>query len=311
MVTKASGKPEHLVAERQALEAMGYWERKKALKEKRRRVYQSQQERKARLKTRRAGRPRGQMQRAFRQYFIRKKVDDEYMNRKARQAGLGWQHKISTIVQRGNVVLPDKEDWEKEYELLRDYLGQFGKLYPEELTGKDQPDIKKFEDWRMTDEELIAALPFTPAPRETEADHSGDVRTTNRRLKDNVYLLVLEEGQGDSKWQFPTVDLKEDESCLEAARRAVAEKVGTELEIWCPSSCPWTVDMARFDDEQQKASGMYGVKNFFMLVNYDDGHVDTEHLGVEDFAWLNRGEIVERMKEQNGETQSKFYHYML
>ena len=325
LVFKASGKPEHIVAERERIASLGHWERKKALKEKRRLVYQQQQERKERVKVRRAGRPmRGMMRQEFRRFFIRKKVDEEYMHRKARQAGLEWDYRISVIVKRGNVVLPDLEPWERAYQDLRDHLDQYGKRYPEELVGK-----RNIEDYTpMTEEELLAALPFTPAPRETEADHSGEVRTTDRCLKDNVYLLVQQreeqKGSGDSdssnnnnsssKWQFPTVALRyPDETCLEAARRAVAELAGDELRVWCPSGCPWSVELTAYPPERQQSTGRYGLKNFFMLVQYDEGRVvdGSDNGRLQDFAWLDRGEIVERIREQNGERQSRFYHYML
>ena len=327
MVIKASGKPEYIVEEKKRLEALGYWERKKALKEKRRRVYQEQQERKERVKVRRAGHARGVKQKEFRSFFIRKKVDEEYMHRKARQAGMDWVYQISAIVLRDNIVMPDWKTWEKEYMLLRDHLDLYGKVYPKELAGK-----QSIEDFKpMTEEELIAALPFTPAPRETEADHSGDVRTTNRRLKDNVYLLVQQKpppqqdggggsdddsSQSNIKWQFPTVILQPDETCMEAARRAVLEVAGDELEILCYSNCPWSVELTPYSPDQQQETGLYGIKNFFMLVDYNEGQVVAPGSGgsnsrLLDFAWLDRGEVVERIREQDGERQSKLYHYML
>jgi len=326
MVLKASGKPEYIVEEKKRIEALGYWERKKFLKEKRRRVHQEQQERKERVKLRRAGHARGVKQKEFRSFFIRKKVDEEYMHRKARQAGMDWVYQISAIVLRDNIVMPDWKPWEKEYMLLRDHLDLYGKVYPKELAGK-----QSIEDFKpMTEEEMIAALPFTPAPRETEADHSGDVRTTNRKLKDNVYLLVQqkppqqqeggggndENSQSNQKWQFPTVILQPDETCMEAARRAVLEVAGDELEILCYSNCPWSVELTPYSPDQQQETGLYGIKNFFMLVDYNEGQVAAPGSGgsnsrLLDFAWLDRGEVVERIREQDGDRQSKLYYYML
>jgi len=322
LVYKPYGKPEPLVAERQRIAELGYWERKKAKKEQRRVQYHAQKERQARLATRRAGRNRGVMKRAFRTWFIRKKVDDEYHHRKAKQAGLDWRYQIAAIVQRINVVQPDKYEWEKEYEQLQAQLGVWGKVYPEEFAGK-----QKIEDHKiLTDEELIALLPFTPAPRETEADASGDVRTTNRKLTTFLYLTVQQQQQGagenananaTDRWQFPTVDLKmdEDETCWEAAKRCVAERVGPSVQIWAPSGCPWSVNVQPYAPEQQKETGLYGCKTFFILMNHEDGEVDPDTIPdatiVKDYAWLDRSEMVERIREQDGETMSKLYHYML
>lgn len=302
---KASGKPEHIVKERERIAALPHSEKKEALKEKRRLDYQSQQERKERQITRRVGRNRGTKKFDFNRFFIRKKVDEEYMHRKARQGGLEWDYRIATIIQRCDIVLPDLTDWEKDYQTLRDHLDQYGKVYPEEITGKIDYDNMRIP----TEEEMLASLPFTPAPRETEADMNGDVRTTNRRLKGSVFLLVRQ----DQKWQFPTVGLSKEETCLDAARRSIPETISESVKYWCPSPCPWSVHLAPFPEEQRKETGLYGVKTFFMLVQHDKGEVvelkaDT---GVEDYAWLDRGEVVERILEQNGENMSKLYHYML
>lgn len=308
---KPYGKPEPLVAERRRIAELGYWERKQAAREKRRAQWQSQHERQQRLPTRRAGRNRGHMRRAFRAWFVRKKVDDEYHHRKAKQAGLDWQYRIAAIVQRNNVVQPDKRDWETAYEQLKAQLGVYGKVYPEEFAGK-----AKIEDQKpMTDEELIALLPFAPAPRETEADATGDVRTTNRKLKTPIVLTVLNGATG--QWQFPTVDLQldRDETCWEAAKRCVAERIGPSVQFWAPSGCPWSVDVKPYAAEQRQKTGLYGTKTFFLLMYHEDGEVDPDTIpdstAVQDYAWLDRDEMVDRIRQQDGENMSKLYHYML
>ena len=77
-----------------------------------------------------------------------------------------------------------------------------------------------------------AQLPehFRPAPRETEADLSGNIHSMHRKLKDRVYFMVQQEEEGANKkdenisWTFPTVELKdmEEESLLEAAQRSIS-----------------------------------------------------------------------------------------
>ena len=284
-----------------SLSSSGYLAAKKAAKERRRALYESRQERKERVKIRRFGKPRGQKRRDFRSWFIEKKVDEEYMNRKARQAGLEWKIQVAVILERYSVVLPDKEEWLVEYENLKAHLMQFGKDYPKELINIDYD-----REIAITDEELLALLPkgYTPAPRETEADETGDVRTTDRKLKTSIYLVV----QDDGRWQFPTVPLKDDETLLEAAKRAISEKAGSKLEYWSISNCPCAVDMVAFP-ENERTDGFYGTKTFFMKLSYDDGAASP--VNVKDFAWLAREEMAERVREDQGEKISKFYHYLL
>ena len=285
----------------------GYLAQKQAAKEKRRQQYDTKVVRTENLQTRRADAPRDQKKRVFRSWFIKKKVDEEYMSRKARQAGLEWKLDVAVIVERLNVVLPDKEKWEVEYGDLKAHLLQYGRQYPKELYNID------FDKVVSTEEELIDMLPkgFTPGPRETTADETGDVRTTDRKLKTNVVLAVQDAGHGgEVQWQLPTVALNEDETLLEAAKRAVKEKVGEEVEFWCPSNAPYAVDMVAFPEDQRK-DGFYGTKTFFIKVQYDCGDVSETTMAVKDFAWMDRGEMTERVQQERGDYESKFYQYML
>lgn len=280
-----------------------YWNSKRAAKDRRRELYDARQERKERLKVRRAGRPRLFYRKQFRSFFIPKKVNDEYMHRKARQAGMDWEYRVATILERIPVVTPDLEKWETEYEELKDKLSQFGKEFPKEFVG----DMYEKHPRGLSREELIAMLPFDPAPRETEADSSGDVKTTNRKLKTRVYLVVRE----DDHWQFPTVPLGEDSTLIEAAKRALKVKVGSAIDYWCPSYAPWSVDLQAFPAEKQKESGLYGVKTFFVKVQLDEVMGELSTSKIQDFAWLDREEIVERIQGEQGDKTSQFYHYML
>jgi large subunit ribosomal protein L46 len=283
-----------------------YWEQKKAKKDRRRELFLATQERKKRLKVRRAGKPIDTKKVEFHKFFISKKVTDEFLDRKARQAGLEWKIKAAAILERIEIVLPDKQPWEVEYENLKTHLNRFGKQYPKEFTGGYDYD----EERPMTDEDLLKLLPFTPAPRETEADASGDLRTTDRKLKTNIYLAVQE--KNSELWQMPTVDLKENESLLDAVRRTLPNQLGPDIDFWCPSNAPWTVQLTPYSEEERKSLGFYGFKTFFMKVQlHEGGSVSPKHMKVKDFAWLDRGEMVDRVREQQGEEMSKFYYYML
>ena len=282
-----------------------YYNKKKEAKEYRRELYEKRMERQERIKTRRSNGPRDALRREFRAFFIKKKVDEEYMERKARQARLDWKIDVAVILERQNIVMPDKEPWQVEMENLQAYLGRYGKMYPEKLVNYDYD-----ADAAYTDEELLKLLPegFTPAPRETVADESGDVRTTERKLKTSIYLTVQDD---QDKWMLPTVSLNPDETLLEASKRALADQIGPEIEFWCPSNCPCAVDMVALPPEERSKSGMYGTKTFFMKVVHDEGQVSKDSMKLKDYAWLDRGEITEKMRKEHGDYMAKFYHYLM
>lgn len=287
-----------------------YWEAKKEAKQRRTDQFQRKKARLERIKTRRDESPKDVKKNEFRSWFDKKRFFQEMMDRKARQAGLDWTIRVATVVERLPMVIPDKPEWEREYLDLYTYLAQFGKEYPKEL-GMSEP-----EKILITDEEFLAMLPegFEPAPRITEADKTGDVKTRDRRLATRVYLAVVPSGGSKKDLGFPTVTLSGDETLLEASKRAVTESVGSQMELYCPSHCPVAVDIEVEPEEKRASTGIFGTKTFFMRLQHDEGDVLTSKdvaNPVSDFAWLDRSEMTERIKEVRGEHASKFYHYLL
>ena len=162
-------------------------------------------------------------------------------------------------------------------------------------------------------------LPFTPAPRETEHDHSGNVKTLDRRLKQRLYLTVQSQAEGNlngPRWTLPSVIPRNDETLLEAARRAVATVVGESLTLYCPGNAPMAVNLRTYTKNMPGdfTENYFGEKIFYYRVQYDQGDLDEgvfEKSGMNDYAWLTKDEIVERMEKERGVHQSKFFHYML
>ena len=296
------------------IRSLSYYAEKQKRKEKRIAHWNIRKARQEKLPTRRANNE-NIWRKEFRDFFIRKKVHEQYMNRKARQAGLGWNMQIAVLLERQNIVMPDNPDWLVEMEILQAHLSKFGKMYPKEIWGnewKPDEDPEEFlENAPITEEELLKLLPegFVPAPRETPADESGDVRTTERKLKTSVYLAVQPEENKD--WQFPTVTLQEDETVLEAGKRALASLIGPEVEFWTPSNAPVAVDMVAIPEEERPKQSIWGTKTFFMKFVHMEGQVEPSSMKVKDYAWLDRGEMTERIRDQQGDYMAKFYHYLL
>jgi large subunit ribosomal protein L46 len=280
-------------------------EEKLALKQKRRELYEASQKRMQKLQTRRNDRDVGKRKSHFREWFDKRRIFQEIMDRKARQLNLDWTIQSAAILERLPVVTPDMHQWEIDYYNMKAYLEQFGKEYPDEIgfsPGKGPV--------YMTEEEILEMLPegFTPAPRVTQADETGNRKTLDRRLKSRVYLAVKDT---DNKWILPTATVKEDETLLDATKRAVSDAAGNELVLYCPSNCPMAVDMTVYSEENQKKLGVYGIKTFFMRVQYDEGKVNEEDNNGGDYGWFDRDEMTERVREERGEHASKLYHYML
>jgi ADP-ribose pyrophosphatase YjhB (NUDIX family) len=272
-----------------------YFERKKAAKQERIQTYEDRMQKGVERKHRRDSAPKDVRKQEFRTWWDQRRIYEEGLDRKARQAGKDWKIEVAVVLERLPVVMADIPEWEKDFDELQAYLRQFGKLYPKELVPeRTVPTI-------MTDEELLAQLPpsFRPAPRETEADQSGKVNTMDRKLKDRVFLLLEEESD---KWAFPKSPVVDGESLLDAAKRTVNEQVGKDLDLYYPSNGPCAIQVVAQDE-----GDYFGRKIFYVRVQHDEGDVSNtiKH------GWLDRQEIVERMLKAHEEDESKFYQYLL
>jgi large subunit ribosomal protein L46 len=152
---------------------------------------------------------------------------------------------------------------------------------------------------------------FTPSPRETEADKNGNIQTLNRRLKTRVYLSVRR--NDDIGWHLPTVVLKDSETFLDGANRAVKYVAGEDLVLRCLSNCPMGVHVLEYNDEEKERNiGLFGEKTFFLRVQYESGDVGRDEMKqMDNWGWLTREEMVEKITAEKGEETAILYKYML
>ncbi len=75
-------------------------------------------------------------------------------------------------------------------------------------------ESNEFEDLQESRE--IELQEFQPAPRETEADRLGDMRSLERKLDRILYLLVKKPRE-DHAWQMPQGGVEGEESLVEVA----------------------------------------------------------------------------------------------
>ena len=131
------------------------------------------------------------------------------------------------IVERLPFVIPPPPQWEMEYQTWsHERAMKFRKEMPEELVNPKTD----FEDTESEHET------FVEAPRETEADKSGDVRTMHRRMDEFLFLVVQERSTGE--WGFPKRVHAEGETMREVAKKAMDECVGDSIETFLVGNAP-------------------------------------------------------------------------
>mmetsp|Transcript_14690 Transcript_14690/g.14540 ORF Transcript_14690/g.14540 Transcript_14690/m.14540 type:complete len:216 (+) Transcript_14690:28-675(+) len=131
---------------------LSYFERKAIAKKKRIEAYRHKLERVARINSRRDNSPKDILKNDFRSWWDGRRAYEEKLDRRSRQAGMDWTIKVAIIVERLPIVMPDKDEFEREFDDLQAYLmAHRGQEYPKEFTGTDGDDQPE----AYTEEELI------------------------------------------------------------------------------------------------------------------------------------------------------------
>jgi hypothetical protein len=134
--------------------SLSYFDRKASLKQQRAQDYRRQLERRIQQQRRRDHAPKNVLKEEFRSWWDTRVAFEEKMDRKARQAQLPWQIQVAAVVERLPVVIPDKMEFEREFEDLQAYLSSHrGKEYPKEFMGTVSSGSER--PVALTDEELI------------------------------------------------------------------------------------------------------------------------------------------------------------
>lgn len=150
------------------------------------------------------GKPRRRkiLQKQHRPIIQKLRAHNETHEAAAAAAGLEWRHMVATVLHRYPTITPDQEPWEIANYQMNEELTDFKRAWFLDQVAGTKADF--IGDVNPSYEEIIGALPFTPAPRFSEADQKNDMRSTERRQAESAFLIVKRNREGNA-WQFPQV----------------------------------------------------------------------------------------------------------
>jgi large subunit ribosomal protein L46 len=125
------------------------------------------------------------------------------------------------VFERLPIIMPLPAEWEMEYAAWRQ---KFQERRQKKLPSQLVEEKKVVEDALNPSMEVQ----WTPAPRETAADRSGDRTSLRRRLDQRIFMLLHCADQGNDGWEFPCVQLEEEETTRAGAERALREALGSD-----------------------------------------------------------------------------------
>ncbi|OCH95296.1 hypothetical protein OBBRIDRAFT_884121 [Obba rivulosa] len=137
-----------------------------------------------------------------------------------------------------------------------------------------------------------------PMPRVSEADKKGDVRSLDRRMDRNLYLLVHAKDQkGKPRWRFPQGGREHGELLHEAAKRDLFAECGDHMDAWIVSRNPIGVYEPPLpaDTEAEVIPKTY---IFFYKAHILAGQVQPDGKNILDFAWLTKEELESRVDKE-------------
>lgn len=136
---------------------IGYFERKAQIKQERTQQYQAKLQRQMSLKNRRDSSSSSPTKKeSFEAWWLARQAREQRWDRHARQQNKKWKIQVSVLLERPPKVLPDRMDFEKDFDELKAYLSQFGKEYPKEFAST----AGQTREVPITDEDLIGAYPI-------------------------------------------------------------------------------------------------------------------------------------------------------
>lgn len=176
----------------------------------------------------------------------------------------------SMLVERIPVVIPEPPEWEREYmEWAQARRDKFKVKLPDQI---------------VEAKGLIDNLPdFEAAPRETEADRTGDRSTLYRKLPEFLFL-VLKDKSG--KWGFPKAKHNEGETMRQTAERSLKAFAGDSLECWVVGNAP--------QGHYEEPTGT----TFYYRGSYVEGDLELQE-GYTQHAWVTKEELGEYFGEKH------------
>uniref|UniRef100_A0A670JYM3 Large ribosomal subunit protein mL46 n=1 Tax=Podarcis muralis TaxID=64176 RepID=A0A670JYM3_PODMU len=145
---------------------------------------------------------------------------------------------------------------------------------------------------------------FNPAPRITEADKKNDRTSLNRKLDQNLLLLVKQKLGDQDIWLLPQTEWQEGETLRATAERALASLSGTHMEAKFLGNAPCGFYKYKFPKAAQTEDGT-GAKVFFFKALLQGSHLPLANEKV-DHVWVSKGELADYLKPKYHSQVARF-----
>ncbi|XP_053898086.1 39S ribosomal protein L46, mitochondrial [Malaclemys terrapin pileata] len=135
---------------------------------------------------------------------------------------------------------------------------------------------------------------FKAGPRITDADKRNDRTSLNRKLDQNLMLLVKEKVGNQEVWLLPQAEWQAGETLRSTAERALATLSGNCIQAKFLGNAPCGLYKYKFP-RAFRTEGSVGAKIFFFKAFLQSGDL-LQAERREDYVWVSKGELGDYLK---------------
>lgn len=229
-----------------------------------------------------------------------------------------WHLASAAYVQRPAVISSPRNELEEKYaqlsarlEIERSLQSDHEQRHQEDLrvaervkSGResgisDDAETGSFQTAQDVEDACAEELArFHVAERRSAADVTGDQTQITRALDQRLFLLVHQRiAPNINEWILPQTIHADGETMLQAAKRAIVNVCGTEMEVKFLGNAPCGFYRYRYPNKMVKDGEPVGAKVFFFPARLVRGNVSVAE-GSTEFLWLTREEIMEKLRVQ-------------
>ncbi|XP_063301701.1 large ribosomal subunit protein mL46 [Pelobates fuscus] len=224
-----------------------------------------------------------------------------------------WQLHSAVCLKRPAVVSQSKTPIQRDVEDLLQQMELEGSLYSDHELRlmEDEARLKRKQsntydsDEEDEDNEIVMgqdledmweqkSRQFKTAPRVTETNVKNDKSSLNRKLENNLVLLVKEKIGNEEIWMFPQVAWECGETMRQTAERAIANLSDNSIKAHFLGNAPCGFYKYKFP-KSVRTEDNTGAKVFFFKALHKSGDLSAIKKGG-DYVWVSKDELKDYLK---------------
>ncbi|KAM3927439.1 large ribosomal subunit protein mL46 [Leptodactylus fuscus] len=167
---------------------------------------------------------------------------------------------------------------------------------------EEEQDIVMAQDLEDTWEQKWKQMKL--APRLTEADEKNDQTSLNRKLENNLVLLVKEKIGNDDIWMFPQIEWMAGETMRQTAERALSKLSENHIEAHFLGNSPCGFYKYKFPKIMRSEDVMGAKVFFFKALLKSKTLLSNKKKG--DYVWVSKDELKDYLKPSYLSEVNKF-----